>query len=65
MATSDLQFGLKEGHSTTQCTFAVKEVFQYCNNQNTNVYATLLDASKAFDRVHYIKLFILLLNKGS
>ena len=33
-------------------------------NQGGNVYCLLLDASKAFDNVHYVKLFQLLIKKG-
>ena len=62
--TTDLQFGFKKNHSTSQCTFVVNEVLQYYYNNGSNVYLTLLDASKAFDRVEYIKLFRLLVNKG-
>ena len=32
-------------------------------DRGSNVYAYLLDTSKAFDRVHYGKLFSLLLNR--
>ena len=62
--TSDLQFGFKRGHSTTQCTFVVKETVNYYLNSGSNVYSMLLDASKAFDRVGYVKMFRLLLQKG-
>ena len=62
--SSDLQFGFKPKHSTTQCTFIVNEVINYYQNGNSSVYVMLLDASKAFDCVHYIKLFRLLLRKG-
>ena len=47
-----------------QCTFVVNETIQYYINNNSHVFATLLDASRAFDRVEYIKLFRLLLSKG-
>ncbi len=62
--SSDLQYGFKQKHSTNQCTFVVNEVIQYYMNNNTNVLVTLLDASKAFDRVEYIKLFKLLISKN-
>lgn len=62
--SSDCQFGFKPGHSTTQCTFVVQETVQYYLNGGSHVNAVLLDASKAFDRVQYIKLFRLLLKKG-
>ena len=44
--------------------FVVNEVIQYYPNNNSPVYCTMLDASKAFDRVNYIRLFILLRKKG-
>ena len=46
------------------CTALVKEVVSYYNGRNTNVYACLLDATKAFDCVRYDKLFELLLKRG-
>lgn len=64
LASSDLQFGFKPKHSTTQCTFVVNETIQYYLNNGGNVYALLLDASKAFDKVNYVKLFRLLINRG-
>lgn len=64
LRTSDLQFAYKSQHSTVQCTFLANEVIQYYRNGGGNVYALLLDASKAFDRIEYVKLFKLLLQKG-
>ena len=55
--TCDLQFGFKKKHSTTQCTFVYNEVIQYYLNNDSDVYVMMLDCSKAFDRVHYVKLF--------
>jgi len=63
LSTSDMQYGFKKHHSTTQCTFIVNEVIQYYINHNSSVCVTLLDASKAFDRVNYTKLFRLLLKR--
>ena len=62
--TSDMQYGFKKKHSTNHCTFVVQEVIKYYSNNNSNVLTTLIDASKAFDRVEYCKLFSLLLSKG-
>ena len=56
--------GLRKKHSTNQCTFVVNEVLQYYANNNSNTLLTLIDASKAFDRVHYIKLFKLLISRN-
>jgi len=62
--TSDLQFGYKSGHSTIQCTFAVNEIINYYNVRKTDVYAVLLDASKAFDKVNFFNLFNLLIKRN-
>ena len=59
-SSSDYQFGYKTNSSTTKCTFVVNEVISYFINNGSSVYSVLLDASKAFDRVHYIKLFQIL-----
>ena len=64
LKTSDLQFGFKEKSSTTMCTFMALETIEYYKNNGSNVHTLLLDASKAFDRVNYIKLFNKLLDRG-
>lgn len=62
--SSNLQYGFKEGFSTTACTFAVQEVVAYYHSNNTPVLCTLLDASKAFDKLEYCKLFSKLLKRN-
>ena len=62
LSSNDSQFGFKPKHSTSQCTFVVKETVQYYLNGGSIVYGMLLDASKAFDRAQFIKLFRLLLS---
>ncbi len=64
MHTSDMQFGFKEQHSTTMCTLVLREVVSEYLAGNSDVYCCLLDASKAFDKVHYGKLFSLLISKS-
>ena len=64
LETSDLQFGYKEKLSTTMCSFMVLETIEYYKSKGSNVHVLLLDASKAFDRVDYIKLFNKLVKKG-
>jgi hypothetical protein len=64
LATSDLQFGFKRKRSTAMCTMVVKEVTSYYMNHDSSVFCTFLDASKAFDKVHYCKLFSLLLARN-
>jgi hypothetical protein len=63
LASSNLQFGFKAGHSTSMCTMILKETLKYYRGNNGTVYCTMLDATKAFDRVEYCKLVRLLLNK--
>ena len=59
--TSDQQSGFKHQHFTIKCTFAVNEIINHYNRNGTDVKAILLDASNAFGRVQYAKLFRLLL----
>lgn len=63
LKSSHLQFGFKEKHSTSMCTFVLNEVAKYYNNKRSNVHCMLIDASQAFDRVEYVKLFSLLVDK--
>ena len=62
--TSDRQFGFKAKHSTVQCPFVDKETLQYYITRGSSPLLLLLDASKAFDMVNYIKLFNLLIEEG-
>ena len=59
--TSDM---LKEHSSTTKCTFALTETVNYFRKNKSNVYVMLLDATKAFDKVNYMKLFYQLIDRG-
>ena len=62
--TSPLQFGFKADHSTTACSFLLQEVLEHFSANGSPVYVALLDATKAFDRVHFLKLFRLLHNRN-
>ncbi len=64
LCNSDLQFGFKQGVSTTHCTYVVNETISHYNFNRTNVHVLMLDASKAFDRVKYCKLFEQLLARN-
>ena len=64
LETSELQFGYKEKLSTSMCSFMVLETIEYYKSKGSSVHVLLLDASKAFDRVDYIKLFEKLIKKG-
>ena len=62
--TSDMQFGFKQQHSTVMCSLLYHEVINHYLCNGSNVYSCLLDASKAFDKVHYGTMFSILLNKN-
>jgi hypothetical protein len=64
LSTSELQFGFKKGRFTGMCTMLVKEAISYYRNNSSPVFCTLLDATKAFDRVNYNKLFKLLSDRN-
>jgi len=63
LQTSQLQFGFKAKSSTNLCTFVLKEALSYYATNQSNVFCTFLDATKAFDRINYCKLFGLLLKR--
>jgi len=62
--TSELQFGFKAKYSTHMCTMILKETLLYYNNTHSTAFCMFLDATKAFDRVRYCKLFHLLVERG-
>lgn len=64
LQTSPLQFAYKKHHSTLMCHSVVKEVINYYLDRDSEVYTCMLDASKAFDRMRYDKLFELLVKRG-
>jgi hypothetical protein len=64
LVSSDLQFAYKERHSTILCHGVLKEIIHHYNDNNSDVYCCFLDASKAFDRVRYDKLFTILLERN-
>ena len=55
--SSDVQFSFKAQHSIVMCTCAVKEIAAYHNERGSNVYVSMLAASKAFDQVNFVQLF--------
>jgi len=63
LSSDDLQFGFKANHSTDICSMVLKETISYHKLRQTPVSCTFLDASKAFDTLHYCKLFKLLLKR--
>ena len=65
LTTSNYQFGFKPKSSTVLCSTMVNETIQYYLEKNgQTIYLLLLDASKAFDKVSYEKLFNLLMTQN-
>ena len=64
LKSSIFQFAYKKNFSTSLCSFLMKETIEYYINNNSNVYATFLDCSKAFDLVKHNHLFEILMNRG-
>ena len=64
MNTSSYQFVYKAGFSTSLCSFLVAETISYYRSRGSNVYMVSLDATKAFDRVQYSKLFNKLIDRN-
>ena len=60
---SDHQFGFRERHSSDVCCDILKKVVSHYQDNNSYVFLTFLDMSKAFDYVNYWKLFLRLLNE--
>jgi len=64
LCVSDLQFGFRSKRSTDQCTMVLKETIAYYTHNGSPVYTCVfLDATKAFDRVNYCKLFDVLVQR--
>ena len=62
--STDNQFGFKQKHSTDLCIFALKEILEKYNRQNSTLFMCFIDASKAFDRVNHEKMFLKLSRSG-
>ena len=62
LSPSEMQFGFKEKHYTSLCILMYSEIITHYTNNKSSVYSGLLDASKAFDLVHFGKLFRILLS---
>lgn len=61
--TDSLQLGFKEKCSTALCTSMMIETARNFTSNKSRVHAVLLDASKAFDRIEFTRLFNILLDK--
>ena len=61
LSSCEHQFGFKRNSSTNLCTMVLKETLNYYSSNDNIIFCSFLDATKAFDRVNYGKLFRLLL----
>jgi len=64
LLSCDLQFGFKQKSSCSHAIFLLKQVTDYFIARGCNVCLAALDACNAFNRVHHVKLFGLMLDKG-
>ena len=64
LTTCANKFGFKKDHSTEMLIFLLKEIFRDYIANGSSMYVTMLDASKAFDRVNHSKLFCKLIDRG-
>lgn len=62
LVNHDLQFAYQVNSSTTLCSWAALEVANYFVCRKSAVYACILDCTKAFDNVNFVKLFTKLLS---
>ena len=63
LMSNDLQFSFKVKHSTVTCTATLKEIASHYNAKGSQVFMCMLDATKAFDKVDFVKLFELLMRR--
>ena len=64
LVSDELQFGYKEGYSTSQCSWFVNEVASYFLRKGTPCIVTLLDCTKAFDKCKFDILFRKLIDRN-
>ena len=63
LSTSQYQFGFKKNSSTVHALHCLKETVTYYVNNGSRVFCAFLDASKAFDRLVHLGLFIKLMDR--
>ena len=65
LSTSSHQFGFKKNSSTVHALHCLKETVGYYINNDSRVFCSFLDASKAFDRLVHSGLFIKLIERDT
>ena len=63
LTTSQQQFGFKRNSSTIHALHCLRETVDYYVNNDSRVFCTFLDASKAFDRLIHSGLFLKLIHR--
>ena len=64
LETDELQFGFLEKTSTSMCTWLMIETIEHYQRHGSDVYACVMDMTKAFDLVRHSKLFEVLKGKS-
>jgi len=64
LSTDYYQYGYKKGHGTELAVFSLKQTVSHYIKKGSTIFATFLDASKAFDNVLHAKLCNKLLDRG-
>ena len=54
LTTDELQFGYQDNISTSMCTWLVVGTIEYFQRHGSNVYACVMDMTKAFDNVKHL-----------
>ena len=57
LSSDELQFGYQKLSSTVMCTWTAANVIGHFNRAGNDVFSALLDCSKAFDMVEWVRLF--------
>ena len=65
LSTCSYQFGFKKKNSTAHALYCLKESVNYYIDNGSRVFCSFLDASKAFDRLVHLGLFIKLEPKNA
>ena len=64
LTSSSHQYGFKKNSSTVHALHCLKETVNFFINNDSRVYCTFLDASKAFDRLVHSGLFVKLIERN-
>ena len=63
LATDNLQFGYKKRLSCSHAVFVMRSCIDYFVKHGSNVFATVLDCSKGFDKIDHSGIFMKLIDR--